>query len=619
MCGFVGVALKSGTLNREAVYRANQNIKHRGPDGEGHWFSPDLRVSLAHRRLSILDITEGSSQPMHHGLAGLSLVFNGEIYNHQEVRRQLEGKGHKFRTRGDTEVILIGYVEWGADLVNNLNGMFSFAIYDSIQNRIFCARDRIGEKPFYFSHNENAFMFGSELKSLFELTTDLSINKEALSCYLAKGFVPGDQCIVSGFEKLPPSHALTYDINTSVLKTWQYWHVPVFQNNIAFDNLEEVVEQLEFLLDKSVANQLQADVPVGVLLSGGVDSSLVTAIASRKKKDLMTFSVSFPKAGIYDESEYARLISSHFNTKHLELNCEDNFALHLPEILAQFDEPMVDSSMLPMWALSRQVKNYCKVVLGGDGGDEVFGGYAHYQNFHKLASLFGGKFLPLRRLSSNVANTVLPIGCKGRSYFDAFGADLNSDTPQYKTLFDADWIKRLTHGMWGSGFRAQKCGRFHNELDGDLIYRCTVNDLRNYLPEDILVKVDRASMHHGLEVRSPFLDKELVEFAFAMVHSKFKVKSSDRKILLRTLARKLLPNNFDFKRKQGFSIPINNWLKAGPFRDFFWDILTSKTCVFDTKHVRRLLSEQDIGFKHGERIFALAQFQFWRDYYNVSL
>ena len=393
----------------------------------------------------------------------------------------------------------------------------------------------------------------------------------------------------------------------------------MFEDKINDINEISLVNELESILEDSVKKQLVADVPVGILLSGGLDSSLVTAMAARHSNQIQTFSVGFPGHGNLDETIHARKISSFFKTKHTELkiNININTIDLLPKLINHFDEPMVDTSMFPTYLLSQEVKKHCKVALGGDGGDELFGGYNHYQRLLRMQHYL--KYIPKfsTHFLSSFAKQFLPTGFKGRNYFRNANLDLKSGLPLIASYFDKDERYKLMGRNLGYSATADSIRLALIPKTQNLLTRATFMDFENYLSEDILVKVDRASMAHSLEIRSPFLDYRLIEFAFKKVPSNLKTTTKKKKILLKKLASRVLPANFDLKRKQGFCIPLKEWLKKGLIRDHFQDTLTSKDCIFDRETIMSLFDGQDKGRNNGERIFALVQFELWRKHYKA--
>jgi asparagine synthase (glutamine-hydrolysing) len=627
MCGIVGIASQVPVTDRDLLVIQRDTMRHRGPDDAGVWWSADGRIGLAHRRLSIIDLSPGGHQPMQDSSGTLCITFNGEIYNYRDLRRELESRGHFFRTASDTEVILEAYREWGVDCLSHLNGMFAFGLYDQGAQRLFLARDRAGEKPLFYALSNGTLRFASELKALMaDPAFARRIDPAALDCYFAMGYVPGDRCILQGVNKLPPAHAMTFDVNTGEAKVWRYWQVPEFRmtqyTNGEVDDAA-LLDELESLFEDAVRRQLIADVPVGVLLSGGVDSSLVTAMAVRATPRVKTFTIRFPGYGDYDETEHARLIARHFGTEHVELEAAESTVDILPLLARQFDEPMVDSSMIPTFLVSQLIRQHCTVALGGDGGDELFGGYGHYNRLLWLREKLGWIPFPFRRGIARICAASLPLGFKGRNWLQGLGEELRNGLPLIATYFDASSRRRLlmpevlNNGALGKVAEEIRRRRIPN--DADLLQRATRMDFENYLAEDILVKVDRTSMLNPLEVRAPLLDYRIIEFAFGKVPSRLKATSSKKKILTKMLAQKILPPEFDLHRKQGFSIPLAAWLQAGPWKDFFRDVLLeSDGAIFNRPFVADLLGGQARGRSNSERLFALVLFELWRKEYKAD-
>lgn len=616
MCGLVGQASSKKFLNTSYLKAQNLTISHRGPDDSGEWWSSDMRVGLAHSRLSIIDLSNSGHQPMTLSGEDITIVFNGEIYNHHQLRRELLNKGYSFKSKSDTEVILAAYSYWGMECIHKLNGMFSFVIYDHSIKKVFLARDRAGEKPLFYYFDGISLYFASELKALMK-HPDLpkKINLDSLDCFLGMGYVPGNNCILEGYNKLEAAHILSFELNNSVIKLSKYWELPEYSNIKPVPSMEDLSMELEKLLEDSVSRQLEADVPVGILLSGGVDSSLLTALASKKSSKVKTFTIGMPGHKNLDETSYARLIADHFSTDHLELPIEESTADLLPVLAKQYDEPLVDSSMIPTFLVSKLVREHCKVAIGGDGGDELFGGYQHYRRILKMKNM--AKYCPefIRSIVSTSATHILPAGFKGKNWLQGLSVDFDKETPQIAYYFDHLLRKKLLSNHQNHSTVSEKIRNKFLSVDNDIIQRATKLDFNTYLKDDILVKVDRASMLNSLEIRAPFLDQRVIEFAYKSVPSEYKVNNKSEKILLKYMASKILPTNFDFQRKQGFSIPLSSWLKSGPYRDMFNDILLSSDCVFDKKVVSFLLNGQDIGLNNSERLFALFMFEIWRKEY----
>lgn len=616
VCGIVGGAFAAPSHNREWLSRATQRLAHRGPDDSGQWWSADGRVGLGHRRLSVLDLSAAGHQPMARG--SLQVVFNGEIYNYRDLAQELAATGAEFTSGSDTEVLLAAYQAWGVDCLARLDGMFSFVLYDPERRWLFAARDRAGEKPLFYHHSDEGLVFASELKALLcHPAVPRRIDPDALDCYLSWGYVPGAGCILRGVRKLAPAHAFTYSLHGGGCRLWPYWQLPPLQPGQF--NPAEKLERLESLLLAAVGRQLVADVPVGVFLSGGVDSSLVTAAAARLRGGVRTFTVVFPGGGRHDESEHARQVAHHFGTHHTELAGSQFTPEVIAELAVQFDEPLADSSMIPTYALSRLTRQHCTVALGGDGADELFGGYHSFTRLLSLWPRLTSLPLWLRRVVAELAHRVGWQG-PGSSWLAALDTPTGG-LPQFSQLFSLRARRRLCGQPAGS--RHSPAGAAWQALvpaGANLLDQAARHAFLTYLPGDILVKVDRASMLSSLEVRAPFLDRSLVEFAFGSVPSDLKAAGPRRKILLQALAQRWLPAGFDTARKQGFSLPLASWLQGGPWRNFFQQVLLQPDpgSPFQPAAVERLLNAPLVNHAAAERLFALVLFQCWRRCYGVS-
>lgn len=616
MCGIVGIASIKPQIHREWLDVGRDNIAHRGPDDAGSWWSEDGKVGLAHRRLSIIDLSEGGHQPMEYASSHLAIVFNGEIYNYVELKKILLAHGYSFKTRSDTEVILAAYHKWGRCCLDKLNGMFSFAIYDKNKNGVFLARDRAGEKPLFYHLENGNLHFGSELKSLLVKNKfNLKVNKSALRDYLGMGYVSGEKCLIDGFKKLSPGSAIFFNLDTGDLKKWKYWKLPdpIFAKKLP--KKEELLEEFEYLFEDAINRQMISDVPLGILLSGGFDSSLITAIAARNDSNVKTFTIGFPDDNNLDETKHAELIAGYFGTNHTVLDVQKIDTEIIPMLARYYDEPIADSSILPTYIVSNLVRKHCKVALGGDGGDELFGGYQDYSNMIYASENFN--FIPnkLMNLISNTAANHLPVGFRGRNWLKNLGWDYKNSLPSYFKYFDEISINKVfDFGFWD----INEADNVSIKSDLDLLQRATRRDFYNYLPDDILVKVDRASMANSLEIRAPFLDLKIIEFAFSRIPSSLKADSNNKKIFLRGLARKVLPKEFDITRKQGFSIPLDIWLKGGEFRDFFYQTLLSSSCPFNQDFIKVIFDGQDRGRKNQNLLFSLLMLELWRKEYGIS-
>ena len=621
MCGIVGCASKYKLqLHKSWIQEGSDMIKHRGPDDEGYWSSEDHKVEFGHQRLAIMDTTELGAQPMLDHNLKISLIFNGEIYNFKELRRQLNELGYVFKSDCDTEIIIASYREWGQDCVSKFNGMFAIALYDFNSGDLFIARDRAGEKPLYYYLDNESISFASELKALLKNSKiKKEIDKSSLDCYLSFGFTPGKRCIYSCINKLEAGSYLVFNTKSGNLTSRKYWELPKLDINKTKLNKDKhnLMKLFSNLFEDSISKQLVADVPVGVLLSGGLDSSLVTAVASKYTDKLKTFNVRFPGFGKLDETKHARKIANHFGTEHIELDASDLNPDLLLDLARQFDEPIIDSSMLPTYLISKEVKKYCTVALGGDGADELFGGYSHYEGLLKVQKITRWVPFSIQKYLAMVFSSVFPEDYRGMNWLQSLNYNYSNETPLVASYFDSKRRKKL----FGYDYLKKNISaeRIYDGLclEGlDLLDRAMRTDFKTYLAEDILVKVDRASMMNSLEIRAPFLDYRIIEFAFSKIPTNLKVSGSSKKIFLQNYASEILPKSFSYGRKQGFSIPLNHWLKKGPFRDFFYDTLLSSECIFEKTYINKILINNNKGRNNSEKIFGLVMFELWRKAYG---
>ena len=617
MCGIYGEVSRKVSNELENLEAGLQTLVHRGPDASGSWLSPDGLVWLGHRRLSIIDLSNASVQPMHSFDARFSISFNGEIYNFQQVKDQLLAKGYKFNSTGDTEVLLNAWHCWGTDCLKRLDGMFAFAIYDANAKKLFLARDRAGEKPLYYRVSNDGISFASELKPLLNRTgVDRNVNPIALNSILGMGYVPRDLCIIEGHNKLLPGHFLEYDIVTSQHTISEYWSLPTKDSGKYSE--AELVEELDRLLTKSISEMLVADVPVGVLLSGGLDSSLITAYASKAKSDIHTFTVGFEGFEANDEEKYAKLIADNYGTTHLELDAGVVKPELLYDLAAQFDEPIADPALIPTYLISKLVKEYCTVALAGEGGDELFGGYSRYSQLLKMKEKLNGFPLGLRKLVSFGAERMLPLGFKGRHYLMNVGTDFANSVPQSDSLFNYNERKELLK-IKNKAYRTDSVKQNIFKKGSDFADSLFRYDMNGFLPENLLLKADRSSMLASLELRTPFLDRETIEFAFKYVPSSLKVDGNRKKILLKSLGKKVLPTSFDFNRKQGFVPPLDQWFQMEDWKSFIMDNLTGSNAVFDPKMVDSMYKGMQEGHFNKRRIFILLMLQLWSTNYKIKL
>jgi asparagine synthase (glutamine-hydrolysing) len=559
MCGFVVVFSSNSKVNTDTFKAQLGVIERRGPDDFG-LYSPVDNLFLGSRRLAIQDVTNSGHMPMVSRDGKVSLVYNGEIYNFKIIRDRLTKLGYSFLGGSDTEVVLNAYIEWGRGCLEVFDGMFSFVICD-FRNpndpQLFLARDRVGEKPLYWYMYGGHLIICSELSSITvdpEAKREISI--DALNLYFGLGYIPAPFTLLRHAHKLESSHYAVIKLNSLSMSIDRYWQPPACLRKTE-KSLGQCASEVFELLKNSVSDRLIADVPVGVFLSGGLDSSLITAAAAEvASHKIQTFTISFPGFQVYDESGYADHISKHFGTEHNCISFSDKELLgEMIHIMDSIDEPIGDSSILPTALLCRITRNKATVALGGDGGDELFGGYSSYGKiFQGQQSIFASALSKFGRSCGRR----LPLGFRGRTFFDSLGWRDEQWFSSTSMIFNNIDRSRLFSGRVGrvKDFllpEAYKLKYWSTECaPAEAAMRA---DFFTYLPYDILTKVDRASMAHSLEVRSPFLSKKIIDYAFSELPVHYKVSSSSSKVILKEIARKHLPADFSFDRKQGFSIP----------------------------------------------------------------
>jgi asparagine synthase (glutamine-hydrolysing) len=612
MCGILGRISLQDRIDPYLMKTSLDQMIHRGPDASGEWMNIEGNMWMGHRRLSIIDLSDAGAQPMVSYDNRLVVVFNGEIYNYVSIRDDLRSKGYFFHSSSDTEVLLNAWHCWGEESLNHLDGMFAFAMLDMKNNRLVLARDRVGEKPLYYKYSEHGCIFSSELKSILNLNDgDNRINHLALDCLLGFGYIPGDLCIIEGIKKLPPASFWAWQIGEvmPVIKT--YWEAPTPKSEFA--EIGKLVEELDEILGVSVKSQMIADVPVGVMLSGGLDSSLITSYASENNMDIYTFTVGFEGYGGADERHFARQIAQWFGTRHKELNVDGADPDIMCKLAAQCCEPNTDPAIIPGFLIYKAASDYCKVVMGGDGGDEIFGGYDRYEHWMQLKNRVSNVPMGLRNMISGMSEKILPIGFKGRHYLMQMESDFEQFIPLKDNLFTADERRKILPSSWTiSDTDSLKKSMVDTELD--FMERAMRFDMKGFLPENILTKVDRSSMLSSVEVRSPFLSKRILEFAMADVKPELK----RRKKILRNLAEKRLPNFFNIQRKQGFVPPLEFWMKEKKWQDFINDHLFSLDSLFDKGMLSTIIKGEGKQFFNKRRLFALIMIQLWMNHNAIK-
>ncbi|MGF1580881.1 MAG: asparagine synthase (glutamine-hydrolyzing) [Gemmataceae bacterium] len=627
MCGIAGV-LYSDTqrpVEPGILKRMGDSIAHRGPDAEGFWNEKGL--GLVHRRLSIIDLA-GGDQPIGNEDGSIQVVFNGEIYNFRELRKWLEDRGHSFRTHTDTEVIVHLYEEHGERLVDSLRGMFAFALWDRNQRRLLVGRDRLGIKPLYLYRDEEKFLFGSELKAILaHPRVPRRVCPEALEDYLAFRMVPGSRSIFKGIEKLPPAHLLTVNAEDYHRSPRRYWRL-----NIAPDhtpNSDEWAEKICEKLDESVRLHMRADVPVGAFLSGGVDSSVIVACsAGLAQGPLQTFSIGFREEK-FSELPFAKQVSDQFATTHTEEVVTPDAVSLLDELTRYFDEPFADPSAIPTYLVSQLARQNVKVVLSGDGGDEAFGGYSRY--VHDLKENALRRCLPkwFRRSVLGPLGSIwpkadwLPRVLRAKTLLTNLSLEDGAAYANTLSVWRNPMRRRLiAHEMQSvlNGHRPESIIQTGYAFadQNDPLHGMISADIETILPDDFLVKVDRASMAHGLEVRPPLLDHNLIELA-ACIPSEWKVREGQTKWIFKNAYRGQLSDTLMDRRKQGFDMPIDSWLR-GPLRSMFEDtVLCPKSPVGELVHqptVRKLFQSHLSGTSRlGDQLWAMIVLARWSERY----
>ncbi len=597
------------------VHRMCEVIRHRGPDDEGIHVEQGLGIGM--RRLSIIDLA-GGRQPIHNETRTIWIVFNGEIYNYRELRAELEACGHQFYTSSDTESIVHAYEEWGEAAFRRLRGMFGLAIWDRPRRTLLLARDRSGIKPLHYAERNGRLYFGSEIKSLLAAgAVDRGLNFDALDHYLTFLYTPRDASIFEGVRKLPPGHYLRWRDGRADVQ--QYWEIAAQE---AFAGSEaEAAQQLRTVLADAVRSHMVSDVPLGAFLSGGVDSSAVVGMmAQASSRPVKTFSIGFDEPE-FDELDHARTVAQHFGTDHHEFVVRPDGLSILDQLVSHFDEPFADSSAIPTWYVSEIARRHVTVVLSGDGGDELFGGYDRYLPHPRVAQ-FDRLPLPGLRSAAALLWPRLPHGTRGKNFLrhvarDPQGRYIDSvasfQADERESLYSAD--VRRTLSTEAEHTLARHFTRFAAlPLHG----RMMRFDFETYLPEDVLTKVDRMSMAHSIESRVPLLDNEVIEFA-STLPSRFKIHNGRRKHLLKEALRPLLPAGILDRKKQGFGVPLGVWFRGG-LTNLFADVLNSPTTrqrgYFEPSFVERLVREHLAGTRdHTLRLWQLLVFELWHREY----
>ncbi len=618
MCGIAGKLYfkQSQEISREEIETMAEAIKHRGPDDRGIFI--DKNLGLGHCRLSIIDLSSAGHQPMSSGDSRTWITFNGEIYNFLELKKELEADGIKFHSNTDTEIIIYLYRKYGVKCLEKLRGMFAFAIWDKDTRELFVARDRVGKKPVKYYFDGEVFIFASELKAILKnKEVKKEIDLEAIDQYLTFGYVPTPKTGYKNIYKLEAASYILVRENGQIEKK-QYWDLDFSKKlNLSEEQWEEkILEKIK----ESIKIRLVADVPLGAHLSGGIDSSLIVALMSQQSTErIKTFSIGFEEKK-YDESKYARLVANKYNTDHTEIIIKPNAAEIIPQLAQQYEEPFADNSALPTWYLCQATKQKLTVALNGDGGDENFAGYSRYE-IMKLYNLL--KFLPAKNILEKIfvliykitgikkfLNFARAIGSTHLSALDFYINNISHFTNQDKQKLYSDGFKQEIDGS-----PAPYKNFFGSSTKTDLLDKILYFGIKTHLIDDLIPKVDIASMANGLEVRSPLLDHELLELTAQMPNS-LKIKWFNKKYLLKKIAYRYLPKECIDRPKQGFDIPLEFWFKNN-LKQFLSDpqlISELENIGLDKKYILELINKGSNEFNYSKKIWNLIMLANWLKY-----
>jgi asparagine synthase (glutamine-hydrolysing) len=620
MCGFCGILRfsKSTGVDPSLIAHMSATLTHRGPDDAGLYV--EGQIGIGHRRLSIIDVA-GGHQPMKSHAYGVSqvIVYNGENYNYMALRRELKGLGHTFRTASDTEVLLTAYGEWGNDCVNHLRGMFAFAIWDESKKSLFLARDRMGIKPLYYYQDDEFVIFASEIKAIFASgMVESSMEYSALDSFLTLGYVPGPMTMSKGISKLLPGHSITIDENGKT-EVECYWNFnKITPNPISFSGAQEKLDQL---LTDSVEMRLMSEVPLGVFLSGGLDSSAITALMSRiTDQRIKTFTLGYEGADEANELGFARKVASLFGTEHHEITLEPyDFIDSIPELVKITEEPLAQSTAISLYQIAKEAKRYATVLLSGEGSDEVFGGYGLYKRMLAIDRTRG-----LFKFFGMIPDACLP-GDRFKKYADWFSSaveDRYRGTSGYLTerikrhFYSSELLNYIKH----NNYLEKTFFRWFKDVDGQPpLSQLLYVDSKTWLVEDLLLRADKMTMATSVELRVPFLDHKVVEFASSLP-DRYKISNGEGKFILKKLMEKYLPKEIIYRKKMGFSVPTKRWF-AGDLLEPAKDIIFSRKLLdtgwFQKKYLESMFDRHCRGKEDNSvRIFSLLVLYHWLDIYS---
>lgn len=628
MCGIAGFIDYKHASTLTHLQNMTDTLTHRGPDGAGYELlsSDQAEIGFGHRRLAIIDLTEHGKQPMF--LDSTCITFNGELYNYLEIRRELEQLGHQFSGNSDTEVLLHAYQQWGNNCLHRFIGMFAFALFDKAKNQVFLARDRAGVKPLFYYHKNDLILFASELKAFHQHPGfEKKLNRTAVADFIQYGNIPGSSCIFEDCFKLEPGHQLIIDLNNKSVVLTQYWNVYDYYNRPKLKvSFEEAKAETERILQSACDYRMIADVPVGVFLSGGYDSATVTALLQKERTTpLKTFTIGVPDMGL-NEAPYARDIARHLGTEHTEFTCSHKEALDQIQKLPYFyDEPFADSSAIPTTIVSGLAREQVTVALSADAGDEVFAGYNRYDYLLRYGPKFqripGFARKMLVATMRGVPADKIPILRNKYNFHNRYEKlkGILSD-PSSKRLmlslseqYTAEQLSKLLPGIQASKVTRYTSEELQTAFSSPLAYMMAI-DYQTYLPDDILQKVDRATMSVSLEGREPLLDHRIIEYA-AQLPDGFKYHQGTKKYILREIAHQYIPRELMNRPKMGFAIPIGNWLQnelKDQVETFLSEDLIQRQGLFDWQEVKQLKNAFFGGRKEYDiKVWYLLMFQMW--------
>ena len=616
MCGICGFNFEDKKLLKSMT----DEIKHRGPNASG--FYTDNGISLGSRRLSIIDLSKAGNQPIYNEDKSIALVYNGEIFNFKEIRNRLKEKKHIFRSNTDSEVIVHAYEEYGIDCLSHFNGFWGFALYDTKKKLLFLSRDRLGLKPLYYFYDGKKFLFASEIKAIIkDRSIKRSVNFDALSYFLTYRYIPSDLTIFNGINKLKPGHYALLDLKTKKFDVNKYWDVPLKIINNGKANIEKDIINI---LKDSVERRLISDVPLGVYLSGGIDSSSIVAMMKEFTSDISTYSLAFEHDKIGNELAYAKKVSEYFGTRHKEITISTDIINELPKIVWNLDEPISDPAAVPVYYLSKEAKKDVTVILTGDGADELFAGYDQYKFLslgHKMRLLpktirkavpSAVKLLPKSMLDklykyssatgeqifNRLKNMVIDIKeNKAKAYTDVVG------------IFDDEEKQNLLNFKFENNYDAINKNFFSK---GDFLTQLTYFDVKNYLAEDLLMKPDKMCMAHSIEARVPYLDYRLVEYSFS-IPSSLKLRNNTSKYILKRALKNYLPRDIIYRKKQPFHMPLDEWLSKG-IKNYFFDLLEQpiNSKLFNKRYIEKIFNNYNNSkLYYGRQLWSLGIFNIW--------